>query len=67
MFLKEGLSDMDQEGLQLTNHLAMTLKSDPPASTSLVQGLQVCAIMPVYAVPRMEPRALCLSGKHSAN
>lgn len=25
---------MDQEGLQLTTHLAMTLKSDPPASTS---------------------------------
>lgn len=37
---------MDQEGLQLTTHLAMTLKSDPPASTSLVLGLQVCAIMP---------------------
>lgn len=37
---------MHQEGLLLTTHLAMTLKSGPPAWTSLVLGLQVCAIMP---------------------
>lgn len=37
---------MDQEGLQLTTHLAMTLKSDPPCIDFLVLGLQVCAILP---------------------
>lgn len=38
----------------------MTLNSDPPASTSLVLGLQGTTLFLVYAVLRTKPRALCL-------
>lgn len=55
---------MDSQGL-VEDDLVRPLISDPPASSTLVLGLQVGSIMPSLYNAGMEPKAFCVVSKQA--